>query len=810
MSNLPYLFRQGFTSLRKDRGFVATVLLTMGITIGVFLLAATLNYFLLLRPLPYDDQERLYSLQYQRVDQNGEVQTKSYLFSAAEQLFTELSKGSEELERLALLYFASETVTSEQPQLRLNVAYVTPEAGDILSVRLYKGSWFTKDHERGSGNRGAIISYETWRHDFNGSADIVSRQIVVNGVSHPILGVLEKNFFAPQLADSGLTTQLWLPWDFNRSPFKKTWSVVDNAIYVLAKVKKDPAPLTLLATSIADEAFRVQLIANPAFDGWHAQVTAEKLRDAITSRSVGAIVLMVLGAVGLLLISTANIVSLFLARMVAKQKQLAISASLGGKRFHLWQMQFVETFILLLLASVFGVALAEVGFVLIQKYFSANFARAEELGLTPFTVFCALGVALVLSLIISFFAVRTLNYSALSLSLRGSGKGLGVQVSSKVRKGLMIFQVSVALILVFFSAILVRESAARLSRPIGLESAPVVRIEFDIATMQFLGWNAYVPKVKELGERLRTLPSVEGLSFSRSPLNDVNQFALTYDPTGVRYFPFHRNVDHHYLDVAGQKLIVGNGFQYADVQSRTNVAMINETFARLLSDDITNVIGKKLSVDTIPPATIIGVVQDINLPSKRETPPRFYVPNFGTATWILLKLKPNAHVSRDDVVKIMSETDKQFALAHFGPLDEDIAKLKFPYLATLVASLALAVFTVLLACVGLFGIINFNAQSQSLAFSIKLAIGAKYRHILNETISENTAVLAVGTLLGTMTIVAIGVYFPEVAKNQISWALVPLYVLSLAVVAAVTVISCILPMRRYKSRPIVEGLRGIE
>ncbi len=799
MTNISYLLRQGWASLRKDTGFVASVLVTMGVTIGVFLLVATISYFLLLRPLPYQAQERLYSLQYERIDEKGEMQTDAFLYPAAEQLYKDLQNKEDMLDKHGLIYFADETISSEPSQPRMQTAYVTPAIGEILSVRMFKGAWFTQDHELGRK-----------KQQFEGAEDILARKVTINGVVHPIMGVLPSDFMAPQLAGTGVPAALWLPWDFNNSEFKESWNVVDRAAFLLARVNGEAAPLALLASSLTDDLFKKEVMDNPNFKGWHSRVKAVTLRDAITGRSMGALMLMAFGAAGLLLISTANIINLFLSRTVSKQKQLAISAALGARKRHLWHAVFAETMILMMMAAAAGMLLALAGFAFIRSYFSDNLARADELGLTPFTILCALAIGVTLALIIAAFAMRVVDYRNLSTSLRGSGKGTGVQISSGVRKGLIVSQVSIAAVLVFFSASLIRESAMRVSRPVGFDSSNVARIEFGISTLDFLGWNAYVPKVKELGERLRALPGVETVSFARSPIEDIHQFALTYHDTGERYYPYHRAVDHHYFDVVGQKLLAGNAFQEKDVQSRTNVSIVNEAFARQLSSNVASVIGKKLSIESIPPTTIIGVIQDIQIPSKQITPPRFYVPNKGTSLWLLVKLKPNVVLTREQVVQVMSETDKQFIVTKYSMLDDDIAKAKFSHMATLLTSVVLGLFTVFLACIGLFGIMNYSAQSRAMEFSIKLAIGAKYRHILREAVGENVLVLGLGLALGTAVIAAIGVYFKEALGAYISWGLLPLYVLALLMISSVVILSSVMPLRRYRDAPIIHGLRGIK
>lgn len=811
MNNLRYLIKRSVQAALADKSFFAGVVVTMGITIGVFLVVLTLGFYMLLKPLSYPQQDELFVVDYQRINQSGEAETSFFLYPAAEALYRNIQSAKDiGVKAQSMLFFSKEVLTSEPLQPNLATVYTTASTADILGIPMAKGQWFAPA-ELGQRVPGAVITYQVWAEQFSLREDILGQKLVVNGVSHPVIGVIQADFVAPQLAEVGLTTQLWLPWDFNNSEYKEDWRNVEGKLFYLIKTPAaSTGQLSVVLSAMTNEMFRKMTIDNQHFVGWSADIEITPLRSKLVAGNMTTVIFLLAGGLGLLLIATSNITNLFISRVVSKHKQLAIAATLGAKKKHLWLQMFSETLVLMLASSAVAILIALLGFGLIQRFFSTQLARAHEISFDWMTLCSALLVAVLLAFIISLLSIRIVNYRQLSQSLKSSGKGVGVQISSGVRNALLVSQISVAVVLIFCSASLIKNAATTLQRHVGFDSTNVLRLEFRIATLDWQGWDTYAPKVTEFRDKLAALPEVEAVTFARSPLEDIYQFALTYSGDGKRYYPFHRNVDHNYLDVVGQRLLSGQGFALKDVQSRTNVAMVSATFAEQLGHgDITSVIGKTLAIDSIPPATIIGVVEDLVVPSKAEIPPRFYVPNGGSALWLMLKLKPGTVVTREQVTALMRDTNNQFALTNFSSLQADVDRANFTHLVTLTVAGSLAIFTLLLAFLGLFGIISYGVKSRTTEFNIKMAIGAKYNNIFNETVRENISILMIGASLGTIFIIACLYFYYDLLSVYISISSMYMYAITIVAVFAVLILSSSISMRAIKKNSIVNGLKGI-
>ncbi len=837
--------RQSGNSLWRDKSFALTVVLTMGIASGVFLWVLSLGWQVLLKPLPYPQSEQLHLLQYQRLDAAGKLQSSAVLHPAAVQLYRQVQQWQHakttavqpEQPQLALLHLERETVMSDEAQPRLSAAYTTPELQQMLGMPMLLGQGFTDAQQPGAMNPGVILSDQAWQLLFQQRAAVLEQKITINGVSHPVLGVVAPGFVAPQLRSKLPPVELWLPWDYNNADFKDSWQLSDEQSFLLFKGQHQALQQLVTAlTPVAQQQFAEKLAGEANFAGWSLQLELQALQQLVASGNETLLLLFLLGAAGLLLIASTNILNLFLSRLMLLQKQLAIRAALGARRFQLGQLLFTEALLLMLLSALVGLLLAQAGFAGLNHWFSEFFPRSNELGLSAFSMLSAALLALVLAGLISGLSLRTVRYHQLSLALQSSGKGAGVQIPAIFRRSFILLQLCCATLLVFLSALVINDAYQKLQRPLGFNSDNVLQVEFSVATLDWQGWQSYAPKVAEMAERLRQQPGVAGVSFAFNPLIDRFQMAATElgsvsgtkASTERRFYPIHRNVDQHYFQVAGQALLVGEGFSAADIRREHSPKMVvNRTFAmQLLADSpgnttehnntaLTQVLGKRIQLDIEQqPFTIVGVTEDIQLPGLAVTPPRFYMTNLGTALWMLIKLEPGATLNKTQMIQHLKQSHSQFALTHFSLLSDQVAQLYLPKKLMLLGALALALFTILLSGIGLIGVMQYNLQLRHSEFSIKLAVGAQFRHIVTESGGEYLRLLLMSVLLSSLFVLALYGFLLPLSGAELSGlvqplTLLPLYLLTLVLVGACGILAHWFPLRQLKQQPITAGLRGV-
>ncbi len=218
--------KQAWASLRKKPGFILTVIMTMGITLGALLCAVTLNYLLLVEPLPYPEQERLFVVEQVTLGEKKDVKGAAFTYPG----LVHLQKSKEAFEQAAIMMYDQDVIVSHSSQPLVNTAYVTPELHQILASPIALGRLFEASEALDTNNPVAILSYNTWQQKFDGSTDILEQKITLSGISYSIVGVLAENFVEPELLNTGLETQVWIPFDYNPAgeQMRQSFGAIDS------------------------------------------------------------------------------------------------------------------------------------------------------------------------------------------------------------------------------------------------------------------------------------------------------------------------------------------------------------------------------------------------------------------------------------------------------------------------------------------------------------------------------------------------------------------------------------------------------
>ncbi len=367
---------------------------------------------------------------------------------------------------------------------------------------------------------------------------------------------------------------------------------------------------------MAKQQFADNLAGTANFADWHLKLQFQPLQQVVSRGTESILLLFLLGGTGLLMIASANILNLFLSRLMLMQKQLAVRAALGARRTQLGQQLFAESMLLMLSSIGLALLLTHAGFYALNHWFNGFFPRGSELGLSAFSVITALILAMLLAMLIDTLSLHTVRYHQLSLALQSSGKGAGVPTPSTFRRSFILLQFGCAIVLVYLSSLVVTDAWHKLLRPLGLTSENLLQVEFSVASLDWQGWNSYGLKVAELARQLRQQPSIAGVSFAFNPLVDRFQMAATDVNPGTsttrerRFYPIHQNVGQYYFKVAGQALLAGRGLNAEDInKTRSPNMVVNRTFAmQLLTSEtphptdidtaaLTQVLGKRVRLD---------------------------------------------------------------------------------------------------------------------------------------------------------------------------------------------------------------------
>ncbi|MEW6989645.1 ABC transporter permease [Colwelliaceae bacterium 6441] len=807
--------KQAWASLKKKPGFILTVLMTMGITLGALLCAVTLNYLLLVEPLPYPEQDRLFVAEHELIGAKKESKAVAYTYPGLVHLY----KSKEAFEQAAMLSYGQDVIISHSGQPLVNITFVTPELHQILASPMALGRVFEGSEALETSNPVALLSYNTWQNEYQGSADILEQKINLSGISYRVIGVLAENFVEPELAETGRETHVWLPWDFNHAGERQRQSFgnINGGLKFIGKLKDglSPSQAKQILTPLVSDRWQEGVAEIGFFKGWSIKMGVRSVKEVILGDSESIAVMLLAGVIGLVLIACANISNLFMSRTAEKQRQMAIQAAIGATKTHLFKGMLAETTILMSLSIILALVIAQTGFYVMQQYLGAVLPRVNELALNPFTFSCAVLITIIFALFFAKLSTWMINYRALNSMLQSSGKGSGLQVSKKVRQVLIASQVALATVLVFANFSLLKDAVKTINAPIGFETKDISTLILNFSSTNFPSQEEAIPLMAEIMEKLEALPQVESLAQGNSPLDGFSVRALTNVADNERYTPYFKGIDHRYFNMIEQQIIQGDNFTLADRKDNNNLMIVNQAFAKQLKAD-GDVLGMQISTGRPDPLKIIGIVKDISIPG--DTPidskdasagvPRVYVPNGLGGQSFMLKLKPGQSVSREQLGKILSDVDARYSVFSFDAASDILTQSLFAEITTAVTTAILASLVFLLAGIGLYGILSYGTQLRKFELGARMAIGATRNHLISLIITDNTKAVLVG-FVGSVVLFALAyISLSEYIQPFLSWQVLPMIIASLILIILVTLFACYWPLRQYINKPAIFTLRG--
>ena len=817
MSQFIQQHEQAWASLKKKPGFVLTILMTMGITLGALLCAVTLNYLLLVEPLPYPEQNRLFVAEHELLGAEKETKGVGFTYPGLVHLY----KSKEAFEQAALLSYGGDVIISHSKQPLINTTYVTPEFHQILASPLALGRIFEASEALETHNPVAMLSYNTWQNEFNGSADILEQKITLSGISYRIVGVLSKNFIEPELGEIGRETQVWMPWDYNYAGDweRESFGSINGALKFVGQLKEGVSPMQAkqLLTPLVSDRWIEGVNEIDFFKDWSIKMRVRSVKEVILGQSESIAVMLLAGVIGLVLIACTNISNLFMSRTAEKQRRMAIQAAIGATKKHLFKAMLAETTLLMSMSIVLALVIAQTGFYIMQQYLGTVLPRVNELALSPITFGSALLVTIIFSVFFAQLSIRMINYRALNTTLQSSGKGSGLQVSKKTRQILIASQVALATVLVFANFSLLKDAIKTINAPVGFATENISTLELNFSSTKVPSQEEAIPIMAEIMRKLETLPQVVSISQGRSPIEGFSIRALTNVADNERYTPYFKGADHRYFNMIEQPLIQGDNFTLIDRKDDNNVMIVNQAFAKQLKAD-GDVLGLQISTYRPEPLKIIGIVKDIAIPG--DTPQeldsnaegtgvaRAYVPNSLGGQSFMLKLKPGQTVSREQLGKLLAEVDARYSVFSFNASSDILTQSLFSEITTAVTTAILASLVFLLAGIGLYGILSYGTQLRKFELGARMAIGATRKHLITLIIGDNTKAVLVG-FIGSVVLFALAyIGLSEYIQPFLTLQALPMILTTLVLITVVTLFACYWPLRQYINQPAIFTLRG--
>ena len=812
-----YQIKQAYLSLKQKPGFVFSVVTTMGVTLGALLCVLTLAYVVLIKPLPYPEQDKLTVVEYQNLDKNGDFHLAGFDYPTIVGFYQQQTQFT----KSAISYHSEEVIRSHPKQSLVKTAFVTPQWFSLLAVPMKLGRAFNATEDINTTMPVAVISFKTWQQDYAGDPNIINRKINVNDVSYKIIGVIDNDFIDPQLNKSGLDSQLYLPWDFNSISYQKDWwgSYSSKLIFLgqlsdsLSVNQGIEQSKNLICNIIQPLVAEGDVDACARFD-----LAFKSIKTTMVGDTDYIMYLLLAAVIALLMLAATNIINLFIAHTAQQQQNLAINAALGAKKQQLFIQLFAQASLLMIAAMFVSVFIASIGFTVVATFLQAVFPLVNQLNLHTEIIILLFVFSCILALVFAKFSINTINYKQLNSSLDSSGKGAGIQVSAKLRHVLIVSQIAVVGLLVFCSINLMLNAFKTITKPLGYQHNNLSYLSLSISSVnnENTSFEKDFALINQVKASLLNLAEIEAIATAESPIGSFMKLSVKDTKTELKYLIDTSFGDEKYFDIIGQQFIAGDNFPIQNKQYRDNLLVVNDVFANKLSQttplNSDDVIGRKfdLSDDGSNIFTVIGIVKGILEPGQSTIPPRMYAPSSTLAPKFLIRFKLGQTITREQLIAKLKSVSSLLAISQYKSLDDTYKWVVLPERITLVSSIAMTIISLFLAAIGLYGILSYSTQMRRFEIGTRMAIGATRSAVIRMIISDNAKAILTGISISVVILCGLFIRFSDLLDEYLSWQLLLLFIITLGLISAISFAACYLPLRQYINKSVINSLRGAE
>lgn len=787
-----------FHSLSKAKGYVITIVLTLGITLGALVAMFNLNYQLLAAPLPYPNADRLVVAKSERFDKNILIKDRNAPYAAWIESYRQEDA---QFEQKALLAYTVSVERRRPDSPVLNTISITPEFFNMVHAPMELGRRFAASEALDAMNPVAVISHGAWVKYFQQDPNVLGKTLNIMEVDFKIIGVLAESFIEPELYQRGWETDVWLPMDYDDVPvqFRKHWNNSVSSTFLVGLLQKgiDKSAAEQSVSSRVASRFKDETAHLPEFSDASLRFKLETFSAVILGSASQQSLLMLAGVLVLLLIATTNVLNLILARTANQQRSMAIQVALGAQQKHIFSAVLAEISTLMLGASLLAVVVALVLLELLKIAAEGQLPRLQELHINPATLVFTFLVAAVLATIFALLVSRQINYRQLNSVLQTSGKGVGLQISSHIRKLLIFSQVALTAVLLAASLHILLQSSRQLVQPVGYHTSDQYQVFFSIATL----WSstteaerrAYVARVID---DIRANPKVLAVgATSLSPISYRNPSSDLLRVDGLddkKISAVQTYCDGSYLQVAAIPLVAGRYFTDAEVREHAQVMVVNETLARTIQPD-GKVLGKKVyrqNDDSGKAIEIVGVLKDLQLPGIPE-PSRFFQAHLTQNPELVVRVKPGQQLSPTEMNTLAAKINPQLKIFYMKTTEQVIDQLTMPQKTAAVLTAALSLIALGLAAIGIYGVLSYSVQLRKFELGIRMAIGARPNTVFLQILKDNLTPVIIGLLVSLVVLIGLWVWIQQTSYSlqttSLGWLLPP--VLIIALTAATSLLS---------------------
>jgi putative ABC transport system permease protein len=791
-------------ALLRSPAFTIAAVLTIALGVGANTAMFSVVNTVLLRELPYREPSKLMLLWEHNLS-NEQMHN-----SVSPANFLAWRDATHSFDAMAAWVDSPGSLTGagEEP-MALQVRHISAEVFSIHGVRPVVGRPFTVADDDPSAPRVAVISHDLWQQRFGGRPNVAGETFSLGGVQYTVVGVLPNGFrfFTP--------VPLWVPIRFRTED--RNWP--GRFLKVIARLKPGMSPER--ADAEMHMIAQRRAVTYPQFDAnWTAN--AQPLRENLTG-NVRTGLLVLLGAVGfLLVIACANVANLMLARASARQKEIAIRASLGATRARLVRQLLTESLLLSVVASLIGLGLAAAAtraiVALIPPTFPAQ--TITDVAIDGRVLAFTVAIAVLTGLAFGLVPALRLSRGALHDTLKEGGRSgsAATRGAGRLRDALVVAELSLAIVLLAGAGLMIRSFTALRHVQLGFESEHALMAQLSIPTSKYRSDTSQVEFFRAVETRIAALPGVQAVgAISYLPLtgdrsaSDFSVPGRPAPPKGAEPVGDMRAVTAGYFRAMGIPIKAGRPLTEADMANTPSVAVVSETLARTMWPN-ESAIGKFIDYDwgTMQHVQIVGVAGDVHHEGVDKAPfMEIYRPLsqfvYSAMTLVVRTAGDPSTLARPfrDAVR---SVDRDQPVGRLEPMDALVGEsLGSSRLSTMLFGLFGALGLVL-ASVGIYGVMSYGVIQRTREFGLRMALGARASDVRGLVVRQGAILSGVGIIIGlagafALTRVMRTLLFSVTPSDPVT------YVGIACVLGAVALLASYLPARRATRVDPVIALR---
>jgi putative ABC transport system permease protein len=753
--DLRHDFKYAARTLRRSPGFAAAAVLTLALGIGANTAIFAVIDAALLKPLPYQNSERLVML-YGHPESGGQGTP-----SPAD--FLDYRSQATSFDHLAAFSHVQFNLTGQQNPEHVSGYVVTPDFFVTLGAPALAGRTLSPELDKPGSPRTAVLSHALWQRRYGADPALVGTAIPIDGEPVTVAGVVPASFQFPAGCD------LWVssPFAVPPQPLNPTKdnSTSRDSHYMDVIGELSPGITTTQATSEVN-AIAARLKQQYKDDEEYAGAAVIKLRDDMLGQSRPALLMLLKAVAVLLFIACVNVANLMLARGATRQKEVAVRISLGAQRLRVVRQFLTESCLLGVVGGTCGLLIAALMLPLIKTVAPPSLLASAPLTLDVrvlvFTAAVSIGSVILFGLLPALHLAGTDLNRALKEGNRGSTGGSRAQY---MRSALVVCEVALAMVLLVGAGLLIRSFGRLLAVPEGFNPDHVLTMRLSLPQSRYQRGADRAAFVKQVLERTSSLPGVKSAAVSsRLPLlsgrstRSMDIEGRTSDPGDPA--PDYLVVSPDYFRSMGIQIVRGRAFTDLDITGSPSVGIVSESAARYFWPN-EDPIGKHTQVGAqLGWSPVVGVAADVHQHDLGSPPPfAIYIP-YAQDPWPFMSLVVRTSVEPGSIASAVEaaihSVDSDQPVFGVSTMDDVIANSVSSQRIRMLLLGLFALIALTLACVGLYGVISYSVAQRSNEIGIRMALGAARGRVLLLVVGHGLRLAGIGVAAGLLMSLASG------------------------------------------------------